>query len=68
MLLLSRKPGETIRIGDNICLKLVAVRGDTVCLGITAPKEVIVDRYETHEKRKQSPNGEAGREPDQLLQ
>jgi carbon storage regulator len=67
MLVLTRKPGEAILIGDNIYLKLVAVRGDAVRLGITAPKDVIVDRQETHEKRKQSPNGDDDREPDQLL-
>jgi carbon storage regulator len=65
MLVLTRKPGEAILIGDNIHLKLLAVRGDTVRLGITAPKAVLVDRQETHEKRKLSPN--SGPEPDPLL-
>jgi len=54
MLVLARKTGEAIFIGDNICLTLVEIRGDKVRLGITAPKEVIVDRQEVHEKRLQS--------------
>jgi carbon storage regulator len=54
MLVLSRKVGEAIIISDNIRLTVVDIRGDKVRLGIAAPPEVIVDRLEVHEKRKQS--------------
>jgi carbon storage regulator len=54
MLVLSRKVGEAIIISDNIRITLVDIRGDKVRLGIVAPKEIIVDRQEVHEKRKQS--------------
>ena len=40
MLVLSRKPGEEIVVGDNIRLTVVAIRGNQVRLGITAPASV----------------------------
>jgi carbon storage regulator len=46
MLVLSRKVGEQIIIGDNIRLEVVSVRGSRVQLGITAPREVPVQREE----------------------
>jgi carbon storage regulator len=52
MLVLSRKIGEVIIVGDNIRITVVDNRGGNVRLGIVAPKEVIVDRLEVHEKRR----------------
>ena len=52
MLVLSRKVGEEIVIGDNIRIKIVDIRGGKVRLGIVAPKDVIVDRQEIHDLRK----------------
>lgn len=46
MLVLSRKKGESIVIGDNIVLTIVEVRGDKIRLGIEAPREVPVHRQE----------------------
>jgi carbon storage regulator len=46
MLVLSRKVGEVLVIGDNVRLTVVAVRGSHVRLGITAPPDVIVWRDE----------------------
>lgn len=46
MLVVSRKPGESIHIGDNIILTVLDVRGDKVRLGIDAPLEVRVLRTE----------------------
>lgn len=53
MLVLSRKVGEEIVIGDSIRIKIVAVDGGKVRIGIVAPKDVIVDRQEIHDRRKQ---------------
>jgi len=47
MLVLSRKPGETIMIGD-IVVTIVRVRGDQVQVGIDAPKTVPVHRGEIY--------------------
>lgn len=46
MLVLSRKPGEAIRIGDDIEISVIEVRGDTVRIGINAPRNVPVFRME----------------------
>jgi len=54
MLVLSRKTGEEIVIGNNIHITVVAIKGENVRIGISAPKEVIVDRQEVHENRKNS--------------
>jgi carbon storage regulator len=51
MLVLTRKPGEEIVIGEGIRLKVVAVGAGKVRLGITAPADVLVDRLEIHQRR-----------------
>jgi carbon storage regulator len=46
MLILTRKPGEVIRIGNDITVTVLSVQGQQVRLGIDAPKDVSVDREE----------------------
>lgn len=46
MLVLSRKTGETIQIGDDIEIRILEVKGDTVRIGIEAPKSVDILRGE----------------------
>jgi len=46
VLVLSRKKNENIRIGQDIVVTVVEIRGDKVRLGIEAPKEVPVHRQE----------------------
>ncbi|MBI4846096.1 MAG: carbon storage regulator CsrA [Candidatus Omnitrophica bacterium] len=48
MLVLSRKPNESIIIGDEIEVKVVEVRGEQVKLGITAPRNISVHRKEIY--------------------
>ena len=48
MLVLSRKPNESIIIGDDIEVKIVEVRGEQVKLGITAPRNISVHRKEIY--------------------
>ncbi len=50
MLVLSRKPGESIVIGDEIVLTVVEVRGDQVRIGIDAPRAIAVHRKEVHDE------------------
>ncbi len=49
MLVLTRKIGQSIKIGDNIEVKIVAIDGDQVKIGIVAPKEVEIYRNEIYE-------------------
>lgn len=49
MLALTRKIGERIVIGDNIILTIVDIKGDSIRLGIDAPKEVKIYRGELYE-------------------
>jgi len=51
MLVLTRCLGETIVIDGDIRITVVAVKGDRVRIGVTAPKDVTVDRQEVHERR-----------------
>ncbi len=48
MLVLARKPNQSIMIGDNIEIHVVEVKGDQVKIGITAPKNIRVDRKEIY--------------------
>jgi carbon storage regulator len=50
MLVLARKPGEAIQIGDGITVHVVEIRGKQVRLGIEAPAEMPVHRSEIHER------------------
>ena len=51
MLVLSRKNGEQICIGENIVVKVVGIHGNRVKLGIEAPREVRVVRVDCVEVR-----------------
>ncbi len=51
MLVLTRRIGEEIVIDGNIRVRIVAVSGGKVRLGISAPPSVSVDRSEVHERR-----------------
>lgn len=48
MLVLSRKRDQRIMIGNDVCLTIVDVRGDTVQIGIEAPKSIPVYREEIY--------------------
>lgn len=50
MLILSRKQGEELMIGDDITIRVVSNAGGQVRIGITAPKEIEVHRKEIYEK------------------
>jgi carbon storage regulator len=48
MLILSRRPGESVTIGDDVVVTVVGVSGNQIRLGITAPREVRVLREEIY--------------------
>ena len=50
MLVLSRREGQGIVIGDNVVIRVVEIRGDHVRLGIDAPRSVVIHREEIAEE------------------
>jgi carbon storage regulator len=57
MLILTRRVGEAVMIGDSIVVTVLDVRGGQVRLGIQAPKEVAVHREEIYERIKREQLG-----------
>ena len=51
MLILTRRMGESLCIGEHVVVTVLAVKGTQVRLGITAPRDVTVDREEVHERK-----------------
>ncbi|MCW5960190.1 MAG: carbon storage regulator CsrA [Pyrinomonadaceae bacterium] len=59
MLVLSRRPGEKIVIGNEVIIEILSVSGEGVRVGISAPKETSVHRYEVFSEI-ESENRQAG--------
>jgi carbon storage regulator len=52
MLILTRRAGEAVRIGDEIEVTVMAVNGSQVRIGISAPRDIAVDREEIAERKR----------------
>ena len=50
MLILTRRVGETVVIGDNVTVAIIGVKGNQIRIGINAPKDVTVHRKEIYER------------------
>jgi carbon storage regulator len=62
MLVLTRKPGQSIMIGDGVEVQVLSVAGEKVRLGITAPRDVSIFRNEVYDRIEE----EAGAQPDEV--
>ena len=67
MLILTRRVGETVMIGDDVTITVLGVKGNQVRVGINAPKHVAVHREEIYEriKREQHAGSSEGESPEE---
>jgi carbon storage regulator len=60
MLILTRRVGETLMIGDEVTVTVLGVKGNQVRLGVNAPRTVAVHREEIYERIRREQDGTAG--------
>ena len=58
MLILTRRVGETLVIGDDVTVTVLGVRGNQVRLGVNAPKDIAVHREEIYQRIQNEKSGE----------
>ncbi|MEW7978702.1 MAG: carbon storage regulator [Candidatus Sedimenticola endophacoides] len=57
MLILTRRVGETLMIGDEVTVTVLGVKGNQVRIGVNAPRDVTVHREEIYERIKREQQG-----------
>ena len=60
MLILTRRVGETVMIGDDVTVTVLGVKGNQVRVGVNAPRDVAVHREEIFERIKREEEGAGG--------
>jgi carbon storage regulator len=58
MLILTRRAGESLRIGNDVEVTVMAVNGHMVRIGIKAPRNIVVDRQEVAERKRREQQGD----------
>ena len=68
MLILTRRVGESLMIGDEVTVTLLSVKGNQVRVGVNAPRHIAVHREEIYErlKRERQLSAAAGQQPEQV--
>ena len=65
MLILTRRVGETLMIGDDVAVTVLGVKGNQVRIGVKAPRDVTVHREEIYERiREEDESAEGNRAAD----
>ena len=59
MLILTRRVGESLMIGDDVNVTVLGIRGNQVRIGVNAPKEIPVHREEIYDRIKREKSGDA---------
>ena len=67
MLILTRRVGETVMIGNEVTVTVLGVKGNQVRIGVNAPKDVAVHREEIYERIKRE-EGQEGHAPGTVSQ
>ncbi len=62
MLILTRRVGETVMIGEDVSITVLGVKGNQVRVGINAPREVSVHREEIYRRIQEENNAQGGAE------
>ncbi len=64
MLILTRRVGETVMIGDDVTVTVLGVKGNQVRIGVNAPRDVAVHREEIFERiKREEQDGVPGASP-----
>ena len=67
MLILTRRVGETLVIGDDVTITVLGVRGNQVRVGVNAPKDVAVHREEIYQRIQDEKSVENNKKDDDVV-
>lgn len=64
MLILTRRVGETLMVGDEVTVTVLGVKGNQVRIGVNAPKDVAVHREEIYDRIRKEDEGDTDSKDD----